>query len=246
MSEVLRLVGRPSPPPPTESIGAREVVSILFAGLVGSSGLHERLDPESARRFMESYYAAAREAVQSHGGMVTQFLGNGVKAVFGVPRVAENDAIRAARARAPERGSRRRSADWRQSHRSRRVLYARGPRALPRQPGPGAGALRTRDDVRRSRSSAHVRGGLNGEGGRRGLPSGSAQPLVGVRGVRDSGSGCASGHVHVRGSQEHQDAGPGLGAGAVEIGDRSDVGAGPATFLGAAVPGEVKNGQTWI
>jgi class 3 adenylate cyclase len=37
-------------------------------------------------------------AVESHGGRVTQLLGDGVKAVFGAPRVAEDDALRAVRA----------------------------------------------------------------------------------------------------------------------------------------------------
>ena len=81
-----------------ESAGARKIVTIVFADLVGSTALHERLDPESARRFMESYYAATQAAVERHGGIVTQLLGDGVKAVFGVPRVAEDDAIRAVRA----------------------------------------------------------------------------------------------------------------------------------------------------
>ena len=83
---------------PSDPSGARKVVSIVFADLVGSTALHERLDPESARRFMESYYTAMRGAVESHGGRVTQLLGDGVKAVFGIPRVAEDDAIRAVRA----------------------------------------------------------------------------------------------------------------------------------------------------
>ena len=47
---------------------------------------------------MEGYYAAMRGAVEAHGGSVTQLLGDGVKAVFGTPRVAEDDAIRAVRA----------------------------------------------------------------------------------------------------------------------------------------------------
>ncbi|MGJ8668753.1 MAG: nuclear transport factor 2 family protein [Oceanococcus sp.] len=80
---------------PTELAGARKIVSILFADLVGSTALHERLDPESTRRFMEAYYDVARKAVESHGGKVTQFLGDGVKAVFGIPRIAEDDALRA-------------------------------------------------------------------------------------------------------------------------------------------------------
>ncbi len=83
---------------PAEASGARKVVTIVFADLVGSTALHERLDAESARAFMESYYTAMRGAVESHGGTVTQLLGDGVKAVFGIPRVAEDDAIRAVRA----------------------------------------------------------------------------------------------------------------------------------------------------
>jgi class 3 adenylate cyclase len=81
-----------------DTAGARKIVTILFADLVGSTALHERLDPESARRFMESYYGAAREAVESHGGVVAKLLGDGAMAVFGIPRVAEDDAIRAVRA----------------------------------------------------------------------------------------------------------------------------------------------------
>ncbi len=83
---------------PVETAGARKVVTIVFADLVGSTALHERLDPESARLFMEGYYRAMRGAVETHGGAVTQLLGDGVKAVFGAPRVAEDDAIRAVRA----------------------------------------------------------------------------------------------------------------------------------------------------
>jgi len=83
---------------PAEPAGTRKVVTIVFADLVGSTALHERLDPESARGFMEGYYAAMRGAVDAQGGSVTQLLGDGVKAMFGVPRIAEDDAIRAVRA----------------------------------------------------------------------------------------------------------------------------------------------------
>ncbi|HVH16845.1 MAG TPA: nuclear transport factor 2 family protein, partial [Myxococcota bacterium] len=77
---------------------ARKVVTIVFADLMGSTALHERVDPESARAFMERYYAAMRGAVEAERGQVTQLLGDGVKAVFGAPRVAEDDALRAVRA----------------------------------------------------------------------------------------------------------------------------------------------------
>ncbi len=81
-----------------DSAGSRKVVTILFADLVGSTSLQERLDAESTRRVMERYYAAMRGPVEAHGGTVVQLLGDGVMCAFGVPNVAEDDAIRAVRA----------------------------------------------------------------------------------------------------------------------------------------------------
>src|SRR6266481_9222871 len=78
--------------------GARKVVTIVFADLVGSTALHERLDAESARRLMERYYDALRAAVNAHGGAVVKLLGDGVMAAFGLKQVAEDDALRAVRA----------------------------------------------------------------------------------------------------------------------------------------------------
>jgi class 3 adenylate cyclase/tetratricopeptide (TPR) repeat protein len=83
--------------PPEEAI-ARKVVTIVFADLIGSTALHERLDAESARRLMERYYRVLRTPVEANGGRVIQLLGDGVLAAFGVPRVAADDAIRAVRA----------------------------------------------------------------------------------------------------------------------------------------------------
>jgi class 3 adenylate cyclase len=80
--------------------GARKVVTIVFADLVGSTALHERLDAESARRVMEHYYEALRAAVDAHGGTVVKLLGDGVMAAFGLKQVAEDDALRAVRAAA--------------------------------------------------------------------------------------------------------------------------------------------------
>jgi class 3 adenylate cyclase len=77
---------------------ARKVVTIVFADLIGSTSLHERLDAESVTRLMERYYRAMRGAVEAHGGTVVKLMGDGVMAAFGVPRVAEDDAVRAVRA----------------------------------------------------------------------------------------------------------------------------------------------------
>src|SRR5215831_11615691 len=83
---------------PPGDAGARKVVTIVFADLVGSTALHERLDAESAGALMDRYYRALRAVVEAHGGRVVKLLGDGVMAAFGLPRVAEDDAIRAVRA----------------------------------------------------------------------------------------------------------------------------------------------------
>src|SRR5262249_987525 len=77
---------------------ARKVVTVVFADLIGSTALHERLDAESARNLMERYYGALHAAVEAHGGTVVKLLGDGVMAAFGLPRVTGDDALRAVRA----------------------------------------------------------------------------------------------------------------------------------------------------
>src|SRR5262249_58260662 len=77
---------------------ARKIVTGVFADLIGSTALHERLDAESVRGLMDRYYGALHAAVEAHGGTVVKLLGDGVMAAFGLPRVAEDDALRAVRA----------------------------------------------------------------------------------------------------------------------------------------------------
>src|SRR6266852_384456 len=54
---------------------ARKVVTIVFADLIGSTSLHERLDAESTRHLMDRYYRALHAAVEAHGGTVVKLLG---------------------------------------------------------------------------------------------------------------------------------------------------------------------------
>lgn len=86
--------------PDVASQEARKTVTVVFADVSGSTGLGERLDPESLRRIMRRYFDEMRSVVEHHGGTVEKFIGDAVMAVFGIPRVHEDDALRAVRAAA--------------------------------------------------------------------------------------------------------------------------------------------------
>jgi class 3 adenylate cyclase/tetratricopeptide (TPR) repeat protein len=78
----------------------RRVVTIVFADVTGSTSLGERLDPEALRRVMGKYFDEMSAVIERHGGTVEKFIGDAVMAVFGIPRLHEDDAVRAARAAA--------------------------------------------------------------------------------------------------------------------------------------------------
>lgn len=74
------------------------MVTVLFADLVGSTALTERLDPEEAREVVGRFYATVQTAVEPFGGTVANLLGDAVLAVFGLPIAHEDDPERAVRA----------------------------------------------------------------------------------------------------------------------------------------------------
>jgi class 3 adenylate cyclase/tetratricopeptide (TPR) repeat protein len=76
----------------------RKTVTVLFCDVTGSTGLGERLDPEAVRSLLGAYFERMKKIVESHGGTVEKFIGDAVMAVFGVPVVHEDDALRACRA----------------------------------------------------------------------------------------------------------------------------------------------------
>jgi class 3 adenylate cyclase/tetratricopeptide (TPR) repeat protein len=76
----------------------RKVVTVLFCDVTGSTALGESLDPEALRALMARYFDVARVAIERHGGTLEKFIGDAVMAVFGVPTVREDDALRAVRA----------------------------------------------------------------------------------------------------------------------------------------------------
>ncbi|TMB87502.1 MAG: zinc-ribbon domain-containing protein, partial [Chloroflexi bacterium] len=76
----------------------RKTVTVLFCDVVGSTGLGETLDPETLRDLLARYFRQMKTIIERHGGTVEKFVGDAVLAVFGVPQVHEDDALRAVRA----------------------------------------------------------------------------------------------------------------------------------------------------
>ena len=83
-----------------EGLEVRKTVTILFCDVVGSTSLGEATDPETTRHVMARYAQEMAEVVAEHGGTVERFRGDEVMAVFGIPTVHEDDALRAVRAAA--------------------------------------------------------------------------------------------------------------------------------------------------
>jgi class 3 adenylate cyclase/tetratricopeptide (TPR) repeat protein len=77
---------------------ARKVITALFCDVAGSTALGDELDPEALHRVLSRYFEAIRATIERHGGTVQKYAGDAVLAVFGIPRVHEDDALRAVRA----------------------------------------------------------------------------------------------------------------------------------------------------
>ena len=76
----------------------RKVVTVVFADVVGSTAMGERVDPETLRWAMQRWFGRVRDVVERHGGTVENYVGDAVMAVFGIPVAHEDDALRAVRA----------------------------------------------------------------------------------------------------------------------------------------------------
>jgi class 3 adenylate cyclase/tetratricopeptide (TPR) repeat protein len=93
----------PLGPKETLSAGVRKTVTVVFCDVTGSTSLGEQLDPESMRHVMSRFFEEMKAVLERHGGTVEKFIGDAVMAVFGIPSVHEDDALRAVRAAAEMR-----------------------------------------------------------------------------------------------------------------------------------------------
>ncbi|MEW9922293.1 AAA family ATPase [Marimonas sp. MJW-29] len=82
----------------TSARAQRRLLTLMFADLVGSTALSTRLSLEAYRETIRDFQDTVSEGVESYGGFVAKFLGDGVLAYFGYPQSHEDDAERAIQA----------------------------------------------------------------------------------------------------------------------------------------------------
>lgn len=90
--------------PPAAIDERRKLVSCLVCDVSRSASLDSR-DPEALREVLGRYFARMGEIAERHGGVVSTLAGDSVMAVFGLPAVHEDDALRAVRAAAEMRAA---------------------------------------------------------------------------------------------------------------------------------------------
>jgi class 3 adenylate cyclase len=98
-----RDAARPAPREPREADPAStedelRPVTALFADVVGSTTLGERLSPDEVKLVIGEFVGRMTRAVEHYGGFVQAYMGDGIAAFFGAAGAHEDDAERAARA----------------------------------------------------------------------------------------------------------------------------------------------------
>jgi predicted ATPase/DNA-binding SARP family transcriptional activator len=96
--------------PSTERVPAsagemRKTVTVVFVRFSIASRAGDVLDPEALRRLTGRAFAAVERAIESHGGLIESLASEALTAVFGLPLVHEDDAIRGMRAAAEVRAA---------------------------------------------------------------------------------------------------------------------------------------------
>ena len=72
------------------SSGERKHVTVLFADLVGFTAISEQLGEEATFNLIQPIYDLMASAVREEGGLVSEFAGDGIMALFGVPNALED------------------------------------------------------------------------------------------------------------------------------------------------------------
>jgi len=78
--------------------GEKKVVTALFSDLRDFTSMTESNDPKLVIKIMNRYFKEMDDAIQAQEGLVLQFIGDGIYAVFGAPVFVPNHASKAVRA----------------------------------------------------------------------------------------------------------------------------------------------------
>src|SRR5512142_658736 len=70
----------------------RRQVTVLFCDIVDSTGLSERCDIEELREILLEFQAISSRCIKEAGGIVVNYIGDGIRAEFGYPLASENEA----------------------------------------------------------------------------------------------------------------------------------------------------------
>lgn len=73
----------------------RQDAAVLFADIVGFTRLSESLGPEGTIALLREWHGRLGDIVFRHGGTLDKYIGDGLMATFGAPRVRPDDASRA-------------------------------------------------------------------------------------------------------------------------------------------------------
>ena len=76
----------------------RRQVTVLFCDIVDSTGLSERCDIEDLREILLEFQVISSRCINNAGGIVVNYIGDGIRAEFGYPLASENEAESAVRA----------------------------------------------------------------------------------------------------------------------------------------------------
>ena len=78
--------------------GEERTVSVFFTDIRGFSSVSEHEEPQRLVKILNTFLTGVSSAIENNGGVVEEFMGDGVKALFGAPAQHEDDAVRSVRA----------------------------------------------------------------------------------------------------------------------------------------------------